>query len=621
MQEVKQKPAAGARKAPSSPAPDAVREQLARIVASPEFAAPERARRFLRYVVKETLAGHADRLKGYTIGVAVFDRDESFDSQADPVVRIEAGRLRRALERYYLVGGQADPVLIEIPKGSYVPTFTGRVAPPMGSPIVAPPAEEAAVRAPAAGEAPPATMAKRRPAPSLRQRPLALVLAGFAALAAVLGLLHLRFDRPSVATAEATLPGSATLLVMPFASLSEGDEARLYAAGLTEEVLTQLARFKELRVLGRETTWSVPATGTQGTGALVRELGVRYVLAGSLRASGHRLRVASRLVDARSGAVLWAQTYEQDLRAQDLLATQEDIARQVASTVAQPYGVAFQADLEKAAAAPPDDLEAYACTLRFYVYRAEINPEQHAAARSCLERAVARYPGYATAWAMLSLLALDEGRFGFNPEPGRPPPFDRALAAARRAVGLDPHHARALQALMMALFFHGEVEEARAVGERALASNPNDTELLSELGLRIALTGEWQRGRELVEQALDRNPGHSGYYHAVLALIAHMQRDGERALLEIRQANLEKFSIYHAVAAVIYAERGLMVEARREAGRFVGLYPTFLENLDAELAERNLRPEDRARLAEGLRAAGLVVPETADAAAKPPGAS
>ena len=113
----------------SSPLPDEVRDQLARILGSPEFVVPERARGFLRYLVEQTLAGHADRLKGYTIATAVFERDASFDAQADPVVRTEAGRLRRALERYYLVAGQADPVLIEVPKGGYVPIFSRRAAP------------------------------------------------------------------------------------------------------------------------------------------------------------------------------------------------------------------------------------------------------------------------------------------------------------------------------------------------------------------------------------------------------------------------------------------------------------------------------------------------------------
>jgi tetratricopeptide (TPR) repeat protein len=174
---------------------------------------------------------------------------------------------------------------------------------------------------------------------------------------------------------------------------------------------------------------------------------------------------------------------------------------------------------------------------------------------------------------------------------------------------------------MMTLFFRGEVAEAVRVGELALAANPHDSELLSEFGFRIAMAGEWQRGRELVERALASNPGYSGYYHAALGLIAYMQRDHDRAEAEIRQANLTTFSLYHAIAAVIYAERGLMAEARREGALFTELHPKFVANVDAELRKRNLRPKDRARLILGLLKAGVPVPAQAAAvAARPRGA-
>ena len=93
---------------------------------SADFDATGREHRFLSYVVEETLAGRGDRIKAYSIAVEVFGRDVSFDPQTDPIVRIEAGHLRRALERYYLTAGQADPILITIPKGGYVPTFSLR---------------------------------------------------------------------------------------------------------------------------------------------------------------------------------------------------------------------------------------------------------------------------------------------------------------------------------------------------------------------------------------------------------------------------------------------------------------------------------------------------------------
>jgi adenylate cyclase len=102
---------------------DLIRAQLGHILASRAFDASRRNRAFLRFVVEESLAGRADRIKAYTIATSVLGRDEAFDPQADPIVRIEASRLRRSLERYYLIAGQDDPVRIHIPKGGYVASF------------------------------------------------------------------------------------------------------------------------------------------------------------------------------------------------------------------------------------------------------------------------------------------------------------------------------------------------------------------------------------------------------------------------------------------------------------------------------------------------------------------
>ena len=246
---------------PSLPSPEEVRAQLAHVLGSPEFMVPERARCFLRYLVEQTLAGRADRLKGYTIATAVFERDGSFDPQADPVVRTEAGRLRRALERYYLVAGQHDPVLIEVPKGRYVPSFSRRI----------PPTPE-----PAAAKAQPAAAEPiRRLTVPVRWRSTPVILAVLIGLAAVLGVQQIYHARQSAAIDDAAFPDQPTLLVMPFDSLGEGNEATLYAAGVTEEILTKLARFTDLPVLGGRS-----APGAQAAAdprATARELAARYV--------------------------------------------------------------------------------------------------------------------------------------------------------------------------------------------------------------------------------------------------------------------------------------------------------------------------------------------------------
>lgn len=577
----------------SQPSADEVRAQLSRIDGSHDFPASARDRKFLHYIVEETLASRHDRIKAYSIATEVFGRDQNFDAQSDPVVRIEAGRLRRALERYYLVAGQADPILIEVPKGGYVPTFSRRTTTPSANAREVASEQEFVVS----------------PRPSRRSRVIWLGLGGACALILLaLGHMRLSYDFRGAPSGPANVATSAPaarplVIVVPFADLGEGPSSRLYATGLTEEVLSQLARFSELSVLGRDTSNSLgPSTDI---GRVHRELGVRYAIEGSVRVSGGRLRASVRLLDAVRGSVLWSGAYDEDLGSRDFLAIQNDVAQKVATTLAQPYGVIFRTDSQQSQA--PDDPEVYACTSQYYTYRAVRSPERHAALRSCMERTVTRFPRFATAWAMLSFLYLDENRFDFNLMSDPPKALERATDAARRAVALNAEDVRGLQALMMSLFLGGEHSEALQVGERALGLNPNDTELLGELGSRVSLAGNWKRGAALVERARALNPAHAGFYNGTLALCAYMLGDYEAAAGLIRQTSVDRYPFYHLVAAITYGQLGSQ-DADEHRMSFVRQRPEFVRNWQAEWARRVTRAEDRAHLDQGARKAGFQIP-------------
>ncbi|GAU85403.1 adenylate cyclase [Bosea sp. BIWAKO-01] len=556
-------------------------EQLELILASPEFKVSDRIRRFLSYVTSETLAGRAERIKAYSIATQVLGRDSHFDIQNDPVVRIEAGRLRRAMERYYFVAGQADRVLIEIPKGGYVPHFSWRSLDPSVGHEQRPQHAAIAVSA--------------RPKP---RTPWVWALIG--AMALVVGGVGMsqvwRNDR-------AVDPVRPALVVAPFANLSAGSEAGLLAAGITEEVLVQLARFKEVSVYVRElpgkTTSALPAPEAGG------RPGRAFVLEGSIRTADGKLRVSSRLLDGATAAILWSRAYDADLRVRDILGVQSDIAAKVATAVAQPYGIMFDTSQMKAEDGRPESFDAYQCMLRFYRYKQSLGQDEHIATRQCLEQTTALYPNYSTGWAMLSYLYLDEDRFQLNRRPGLPDAISRARSAAQRAVELDPENVRAQQALMTTLFFNQEPTEALRIGERALALNPNDMELLGEYGSRLAQAGQWKRGFDLLDEAVARNPVRSSYYVGMQALAAYMLNDDQMALSLIRRADLASFSLYHFVAALIYARAGLDAEATASRAQFLKLRPDFFANLDAELAKRNFNERDRAVLIEGARLAGF----------------
>ena len=561
-------------------AAESMREALARVLDSPEFVVPDRARRFLSYVVDEALCGRADRIKAFSIATDVLGRDSSFDGSTDPVVRIEAGRVRRALEHYYLTAGADDPVVITIPKGGYVPSFTRRQE---GGTVVEP------------AEA--TDIARRLPdgrwRPRLGGAEATLLLALVAAIGLMAYVIFFRAAPPAEPGGAAAL-GVSRLMVSPFQPVSDTPETATLARGLTEEVVRQLSLFKEIDLIAGPR----PVTGQSHPPA-------QYELQGSIRLEDRRFRLTARLVDNDDGSIIWAENYDGDRDVSQLLETQATIAGKVATAVAQPYGVIFHTDAAKLVRETPNDWEAYACTLAYYSYRADLNPRSHRSVERCLERTTNRFPSYGTAWALLSLTYLDEVRFRYAVDGRSEPPLELAFEAARRAVDLDPNNSRALQAYMTALFFQGDVPAALKIGERGLALNPNDTELQAEYGLRLALSGQWDRGRDLMLDVLDRNPGPLGYFESVVALCYYMMGDYKAAGAYIDKARLTANPIYHLIAAATYGQLGREDAAKAERAWFAASAPDFLTDLPKVIRMRSIGPDDQKHLLEGLAKAGI----------------
>ncbi|RUU26053.1 MAG: hypothetical protein EOS21_06165 [Mesorhizobium sp.] len=550
-------------------APEDCRAQLALILNSADFDATGRERRFLSHVVEETLEGRGDRIKAYSIAVEVFGRDMSFDPQTDPIVRIEAGHLRRGLERYYLTAGHADPILITIPKGGYVPTFSVRSPAEIIEPAL------------------PVEWAEKVPTPArwMKASWLTVVLA---ATVAALAVLALGLARSGV---RPTSPEIPRLLVETFEDLSGTEASRAIASGLTQEIVGQLSKFKDVIVVQSPENSVAPS---------------RFVLAGSVHLSADAFRLRIRFINRADGSVLWADSYDGETKVAALIETEASIAQKVATSLAQTYGVIFQADASLNVLNPPDDWAAYSCTLSFYAYRAKLDQRALPAVRACLEKAVERFPGYATAWGLLSQAYIDEIRFLFpSDEAATSASVARALAAARRAVELDPLNIRGLQAEMFALYFSKEIEAALLVGKRALDINPNDTELMGEYGYRLALSGGWDDGCPLVAEAHTRNPGPLAYYETALALCAYFRGDYPQAAMWIRKTTFPGNANFHTIAAAIFGEGGYEADARRERVWLEENAPGLIKNLRQEVARRIIRPEDVDFFLGSLKKAGL----------------
>lgn len=278
------------------PDQEAIRLQLARILASPLFANAPSQERMLRYVVEHSLAGEAGRLKEYTLGVEVFGRGDDFDPRQDTIVRVQGRRLRDRLADYYREQGVADPVGISLPKGHYVPTYHWRQVLPASS-------------SDAGG--------------GRKLHKLRFVIIGLLVL--VVGWVvwgKLGTERPDGGS---TRP-DASIAVLPFVDMSADKDQEYLADGLAEEITNLLAGVRELKVTGRTSSFSFKGTNTP-IPEIGRTLGVAHLLEGSVRKSGDRLRVTAQLIKADDGFHLWTKTYDTELK--NIFAMQDQVARDV----------------------------------------------------------------------------------------------------------------------------------------------------------------------------------------------------------------------------------------------------------------------------------------------------
>ncbi|MBW9054455.1 hypothetical protein [Rhizobium mesosinicum] len=577
--------------------PEEVQQQLEHILSSPEFRLPERARRFLEFVVTETLAGHRDYLKAFTIAQAVFGRDASFDAQQDPCVRIEAGRLRRELEHYYLTAGAADRVIITIPRGGYAPVFEVRQG---AVPADMPQTGQSAALLPSGDDAqqiPPTAGRRSRDKTDRRvSRPRHWLAAGGAMVMITAAAAALQYARPFDTGNEISsgAVGRPIIVVERFESASGSGVASDISQGITDDIIEKLVPFNDIvvaAVLPRNRDGQLSSQPI-------------YALQGSIRMEGETLRSTARLVRRADGTVIWANNYDADMKVQGLLQTQASLAEDIATAVARPFGVIFQADTANIAG----NADAFSCILSYYSYRSEMTPQAQEAAKSCLRHAAEKMPDDSNIAAFLSLTYLDEFRFPYQLNT-KPTAATLAIAKelAERAVRLDPKNARALQALMLANFFGNDPTEAMRAGEAAYASNSNDTEVAGEYGLRLAMSGKWDRGCELISDAVGKNAGPQGYYEVGMALCAFMRGDTQAAELWSRMSDLNYNPMHRLVLLSILGTLGKSAEAKEQIDWIEARSPALILNVRREVVRRLARIEDQERFFAGLKAAGLPV--------------
>lgn len=520
---------------------DAVREQLGYILSSPEFKNKPMIRGFLHHVVEETLAGRAGEIKGYTIATRVFGRKKDFDPVTNPIVRIQAARLRRILGSYYAAPGRHDGLKIEIIKGSYVPSFSkiipeksqGQNLLPKG--VMPPPPERS-----------------------------------FSA----------RSDFPSIA-------------VLPLENLTNDPNISHLAKGLAEELMAGLAMCHGLQL---KVSDCAPCHGEEWGSA------VRFLLGGSIRKDKDTIKVTLRLMETDPLTQIWAEQYKYGLEPEKEIELQEDIARKATGKIGGFFGVIARKLAKNRRSAALPDFEMYEGFSSFGHYLTDLSPQTHAKAMEALERATIDNPAYALFLSLRAFLRTNEYAF-LRPENAEL--MDKAMALARQAVCAEPedHMARAI--LSYVLFVSGHRELFLQETEQALLLNPTLPDAVALLGWSIALQGEWDRGLALLREGMDVDPYRPAWLHLAPYLNYFRQGKFKEAYHEAHKFDPPHLYWAPLVKIAALGQLGKPNEAGNAIETLLTIRPDFPENgrriTTFFLKDSNLART----FFEGLRKAGL----------------
>lgn len=564
----------------SSVCEDEARAELERLLEDPEFHSTERNKKFLRFVSEELFQGRSESVKAYSVAVDVFGRPPTFDPAIDPIVRIEATRLRASLTRYYERHGREGGVYVDLPKGRYVPVF-GRYASGRGASLpqetTAPPEEEA-----------PGDGAAGAPVPrKIAQKEWLLVALGVATAALFGAAILQRFNEA----------GSDILSEKPQVFVEtklEGDGVGADASLMQNLILGALSRLHTLKVTDARFP---PAAKADGLGAFsqaslsipIQQAIYRVELKYWPAAPGER--VSWQLLDIGAGEVLMSGEERLGADGQGCAERREQLATQVATRLAGMRGLINSIETARDVEHPT---LGNGCLLRSYLALRSEDAEALASTRLCLERTLVLRKGDPDVHAALSrvLLAMD-------PMDSQTAASSRALRLADQAASLAPYSDRAAEAQMHALQRAGRTQAAIVAGRRGMSLNPDNTDIPGRLSGLLVLAGEWETGVDMALASKRKDASFNADAELTLAFEDYRQHRFEQALERLQQfADLRQFD-----ASLL--QQATLGQLGRAEGH--SLQPEQASSLRAAMRMRHYAPELIVLIEAGLAKAGIPI--------------
>jgi TolB-like protein/Tfp pilus assembly protein PilF len=535
---------------------EAIRLQLERILSSGVFGSARRSQAFLRYVVEKSILGPIP--KEYEIAVDVFERSADYDPAVDATVRVEASRLRSRLREYYATQGKDDPILIELPKGGYSAVFTraghetdgnladllALTAEPTNNERTMPTAEDNGLGQTDGSQSDPANVAKSFSSQSPRNRGRRPALVWVSLLAAF--SIAVAFSISGLLRWERARADVRSLAVLPLQNLSGDPDQDYFAAGMTDELTTELARIHGLRVVSR-TSAALAGHSQESVPQIAEALKVDAIVEGSIVRSGHRIRITAQLIDARTDRHLWAQSFEGP--DSDVLSLQDSVAQQIAT----------QARLVLALPPPRPSINpaAHDAYLRGRYF---FNKQDISHSLEWFQQAIALDPNYASAYAGYADALDAAATFGFGPPEQLMP---KALAAAQRAIQLDPQDGAAYTELgSIQTIYTWDWTAAEQDLTRGIALNPNDSLAEFKYAVYLDAVGHPQDAVTHMRRALKLDPL-SFLVNRRLGATLYLAREYDAALAQLnRAAEMEQQpSSVDNYLSLIYEQKGQHDEA------------------------------------------------------------
>ncbi len=364
------------------------------------------------------------------------------------------------------------------------------------------------------------------------------------------------------------LPDKPSIAVLPFVNMSGDPEQEYFSDGITEDLITDLSKISGLFIIARNSVFTYKGKAIK-VDQVGRELGVRYVLEGSVRKAGGRVRISAQLIDATTTGHVWAERYDRDL--QDIFAVQDDVTQKIVTTLAVKL---TQGEEDRLTRRYTDNLEAYDHTLRGLDHYYRFTKDSILQAREMFEKAISLDPGYALAHSRLGWTHLREWSFGWSQDARS---LERAFELAQKAISLDDSLADAHELLGEVYLWQKRHDQAVEEMNRAIALEPNNAEALADLGHILTWAGRPEEAIGLAKRAMRFSPVLPIQYLWVLGHAYFLTKRYDEAVATLKRAiNLQPdFLPAHGLLAATYAELGKYDEARAEAVEFSRLGSVF----------------------------------------------